>query len=222
MQRVFAILLLALACAGASACKADDHSFAAMATEPASESGLLSKWKGAQRRMAEDEARLSDCRSEPWMCGDDELRLEAIVVAGRALHGRARIGAINRAVNLAIRPASDERRFAVADHWSGPLETLGAGAGDCEDYAILKLLALQQAGIAPEDLTLLIVQERAARNDHAVAAVRLDGRWLILDNRRFAMVDLEFTRYRILAQLDPDAGGARYASIRAAGSPDTM
>jgi hypothetical protein len=34
---------------------------------------------------------------------------------------------------------------------------------------------------------------------HAVAAVRLDGRWLILDNRRMAMVDdMAFRNYRPL------------------------
>jgi hypothetical protein len=31
---------------------------------------------------------------------------------------------------------------------------------------------------------LLLVKDRAVRQDHAVLAVRLDARWLVLDNRR--------------------------------------
>jgi predicted transglutaminase-like cysteine proteinase len=209
--RVLGVLLLTCACAATNAARADEYAFRAMLLAP--QSGLALKWQGVQQRMAEDEARLSACRAETWMCSDDELLLEAIIASGRAREGRARIGEINRAVNLAIRPVSDEQRFGIADRWSGPLETIVAGAGDCEDYAILKLLALQEAGIAREDLKLLIVHERGVRSDHAVAAVRLDERWLVLDNRGFALVDLEYTRYRVLAQLDPDAEGQRYASL---------
>ena len=159
------------------------------------------------------------------MCADDELRLAAITAAGQVRDGRARIGEINRAVNLAIRPVSDARRFGVADRWSGPLETIGAGEGDCEDYAILKLLALQEAGIARDDLKLVIVHDRIARSHHAVAAARLHGRWLLLDNRFLALVDLEHTHYRVLTQLGPDADGPHYAAVGAPDadtSPDVM
>ncbi len=39
--------------------------------------------------------------------------------------------------------------------------------------------------------------------DHAVAAVRLDGRWLTLDNRRMAMVEDAYVRnYRPLFVID--------------------
>ena len=174
---------------------------------------LSAKWRAAQRQISEDAARLSACRSETWMCSEDELRLQAIVDAGRARQGRARIGEINRSVNLAIRPTSDLRRFGVMDHWSGPLETIAAAAGDCEDYAILKLLALQEAGFALDDLQLMIVHDRVTRTDHAVAAVRLSGEWLLLDNRGFALVDLSQTSYRVLAQLPAETGGSGYAAL---------
>ena len=39
--------------------------------------------------------------------------------------------------------------------------------------------------------------------DHAVAAVRLDGHWLMLDNRRMAMVeDADVRNYRPLFVID--------------------
>lgn len=215
MFRAFGIMMAALACAGVA--HADDRAFGSNGAAPPS--ALSAKWREAQRLMAEDEARLAACRAEPWMCSADEKRLDAIVAAGRTREGRARIGEINRAVNLLIRPVSDERRFGVADRWSGPLETVEAGAGDCEDYAILKLLALQEAGFARDDLKLLIVRDRSARGDHAVAAVRLAGRWVLLDNRTFALADLEQTGYRVLAQLHPDPAGPHYAALGRAGTP---
>ena len=212
MRRVFGMLVLAISWVGTSPVHAGDHpSYVSNAPT----SNLAMKWRAMQRRIAEDEARLGACRAEIWTCSDGELRFEAIVAAGRLRDGRARIGEINRAVNLAIRPVSDERRFGVADQWSSPLETISDGAGDCEDYAILKLLALREAGIANDDLKLLIVHDAATRSDHALAAARLDGRWLLLDNRRFALVDLEFTQYRLLAKLDPDTGGLHHAALDA-------
>ena len=73
------------------------------------------------------------------------------------------------------------------------------GAGDCEDYAIAKFVALRQAGIAPEDLRIVVMRNTMSGEGHAVAAVRLDGRWLMLDNQRMAMVEDSYVRnYRPL------------------------
>ncbi len=221
MVRVFGVLVVAFACMGTSPGHADDFPFPAAMPH----TSLAMKWQGAQRRIMDDEARLADCRAEPWMCSADEMRLEAIVNAGRAREGRARIGEINRAVNLAIRPVSDERRFGVPDYWSGPLETIGSSEGDCEDYAIVKLLALKEAGIGRDDLRLVIVQDGASRSAHAVAAVRLEGRWLLLDNRFLALVDLNQTHYRVLAELGPDTNNPQVVangSGAASAAPDIM
>lgn len=216
MRRVFGMLMVAFACVVAGAVHASDHPSQTVVVS--TDLSLDAKWRSAQRRIAEDEARLGACRAETRTCSDDERRFEAIVAAGRLREGRARIGEINRAVNLAIRPVSDERRFGVADRWSSPLEAISDGAGDCEDYAIAKLLALREAGVASDDLKLLIVHDVATRSDHAVAAARLDGRWLLLDNRRFALVDLEFTQYRLLAELDSRDEGVQHASADAVSS----
>ena len=42
--------------------------------------------------------------------------------------------------------------------------------GDCEDYAIAKYVALREAGVARENLQLVLVRDRAVRQDHAVLA----------------------------------------------------
>jgi len=76
----------------------------------------------------------------------------------------------------------------VADHWSGPFETLRSNRGDCEDYAILKYAALLQAGIAKDDVKIIVLQNSFPNEQHAAVATRVDGQWLILDNRTLTLV----------------------------------
>ena len=48
---------------------------------------------------------------------------------------------------------------------------------------------MRRAGLAPDDLRIVVLRDTIHGEDHAVAAARLDGRWLTLDNRRMAMVE---------------------------------
>lgn len=182
-------------------------------------SSAVTKWRVVQAQMTEEAIRLAACRINPEACSVEHKRLEEIVERGRA-RDRARVGEVNRAVNLMIRPVSDWQQYGTRDHWASPLETLRAGAGDCEDYAILKYLALREAGIAENDLQFVIVRDVVARADHAVLAVRVEQSWLVLDNRNLVLVDLQsalhLKRYRVLAQFGPDAEAPDYASIAAA------
>lgn len=117
--------------------------------------------------------------------------------------GRARLGEINRAVNLSIKPVSDLAQYGIADYWSAPLATLGVGAGDCEDYAVVKYAALRELGIDPDDLRLVVVSDIKRKTLHAVVAVHFDEEWLILDNRMLIMVNaVEARHYYPLFVLD--------------------
>jgi predicted transglutaminase-like cysteine proteinase len=139
--------------------------------------------------IEQDRAILAGCRREPERCPPAAERLLAIVDAARLKHGRARLGEVNRSLNLAITYRSDAVRHGTPDAWSSPLATLSSGAGDCEDYAFAKYLALSEAGMAPTDLRFVIVRDTRLRQDHAVLAARLDDRWLVLDNRTLLLVD---------------------------------
>jgi predicted transglutaminase-like cysteine proteinase len=85
---------------------------------------------------------------------------------------------INRAVDLAITPTSDEAQWGVADHWSPPFETLQTHRGDCEDYAIVKYVALLQAGLSHNDVKIVILRNLLPKEDHAAVAARVEGQWL--------------------------------------------
>ena len=134
--------------------------------------------------MASDANVVDACRAELADCASPPARrLIALVDEARRHEGLARIATVNRAINAAIRYTSDFAQWGVADKWSPALETLGSGRGDCEDYAIAKYMVLNQAGVAADNLRLLLVRDRMAGQDHAVLAVRHAARWLILDNR---------------------------------------
>jgi len=166
-------------------------------TTPVYNGGLLRKWLGVAHKLEDERVQLALCDGDRERCvSEAALKFLRIVDRGRQRDGWARVGEINHAINLAIRPMEDLVQYGEVDVWSSPLVTFNTGAGDCEDYAIAKYVALQMAGIPAEDLRIVVVLELNGEG-HAVASVRLDGHWLILDNQRMAMVeDVNARSYR--------------------------
>jgi predicted transglutaminase-like cysteine proteinase len=165
-----------------------------MKTEPVAAGELPEKWHHVEAAMAQDFAVVAQCRAN-GICPVAAQRLIDIIAEGAGRSGRARVGLINRAADLAIRPVSDEKQWGVADHWSDPFETLLSNRGDCEDYAILKYAALLEAGIPRDDVRIIILKTFFPDENHAAVATRVDGQWLILDNRTLTLVrDTDVTR----------------------------
>ena len=83
------------------------------------------------------------------------------------------------------------------------METLQTHRGDCEDYAIVKYVALREAGLSSADVKIVILRKLFPSEDHAVAAARVNGEWLILDNLHLTLVrDTDMTRAIPKFQLD--------------------
>src|SRR3984957_2162847 len=119
--------------------------------------GLLDKWNGVERKLEDEMVQLALCDGDRERCvSPAALRFLAIVDGARAREGRARFGEINRAINLAIKPMSDMAQYGQIDGWSSPLDTFTTSAGDCEDFFIAKLPALRVAGLAAEDLRVVV------------------------------------------------------------------
>ena len=151
---------------------------------------LREKWLGVERKLDDERVQLALCDGDREHCvSPAALQLLAIVDNARARDGRARLGEINRAINLAIKPMTDMAQYGQIDVWSSPLVTFTTGAGDCEDYAIAKLVALRLAGMSSDDLRIVVLRDTINGEGHAVAMARLDQHWLTLDNRRMAMVE---------------------------------
>jgi predicted transglutaminase-like cysteine proteinase len=156
---------------------------------PVTKGGVLDKWNGVVADIRAENEILDRCRGDARHCPAAAQRFLAIIAEGRNHEGRARIGVVNRAINLAIQPVSDLAQWGVEDRWTSPLATLTSGRGDCEDYAIAKYVALLEAGVAESDVRLIIVRDIATGDDHAVVAARVDEKWIILDNRRLTLLE---------------------------------
>jgi predicted transglutaminase-like cysteine proteinase len=197
-----------------------------MDTEPVVEGELPEKWHHVEAVMAQDFAVVAQCHLD-GPCPVAAQRLIDISAEGARRSGRARVGLINRAANLAISPVNDERQWGAADHWSDPFETLLSNRGDCEDYAIVKYAALLEAAVPADDVKIVVLKNLFPDEYHAVAAARVNGEWLIMDNRTLTLVrDTDVMRATPEFVLDHDgvrrfnwASRDRRAASRLASNP---
>jgi predicted transglutaminase-like cysteine proteinase len=180
---------------------------------PVADGALLDKWRRVQADITRDLEVVAQCQAG-GPCPAPAQRLISLGLEGYGRSGRARVGLLNRAVNLAISPVSDETQWGVPDHWSGPLETLHSSSGDCEDYAIVKYAALLAAGLSKDAVKIVVLKNRLPNEDHAVVAVRVDHQWLVLDNRTLTLVrDMDVRRAIPEFVLD-DQGVSRFVWSR--------
>lgn len=173
---------------------------------------VLEKWRDVERELDDERRVLRICAEDRASCRSQAaLQFLSIVDGARTRQGRARLGDINRAINLKIKPMSDLALYGEEDVWSPPLATLASGAGDCEDYAIAKFVALREAGVSADDVRIVILRDDIREKDHAVVAARLDGNWLMLDNLHMVMPEDQQVRdyYRPVFLIDQD-GVKRY------------
>lgn len=78
--------------------------------------GLREKWLGVERELDDEQVQLALCDGDRDHCvSPAALQLLSIVDDARARQGRARLGEINRAINLAIRPMSDLAQYGQVD-----------------------------------------------------------------------------------------------------------
>ena len=163
----------------------DQHSFLAWILSQSPTAALLDKWRRVQADINNDLEVVAQCQAgKP--CPAPAQRLIGLGREAHGRSGRAGVGVLNRAFDLAISPLSDKIQWGVPDHWSHPLETLQSNAGDCKDYAIVKYAALLTAGVPKDALKIVVLRNRLPNEDHAVLAVRVENEWLILDNRTLA------------------------------------
>jgi predicted transglutaminase-like cysteine proteinase len=151
----------------------------------APDSAIAAKWRPVAIQIDKELEVLRGCRTGPT-CPLAAARFLALVDAARNLSGRNRIEQVNRTVNAAIALRSDWQQWQRPDRWAAPLETFTAGAGDCEDIAIAKYVALGEAGVAADDLRIVVIQieSRPRRDYHVVTAIRDGAHWLLLDMLR--------------------------------------
>lgn len=71
------------------------------------------------------------------------------------------LAVVNDFFNRRIRFGDDIDIHGRADYWASPLETMGLGAGDCEDFTIAKYMTLRLLGVPNERLRLIYVRAQS-------------------------------------------------------------
>ena len=91
------------------------------------------------------------------------------------------IKSVNRYAN-AKEYILDIENYGLVDYWATPKEFL-MNNGDCEDYAIIKMLSMKWLGYDVGAMRVVVVQDTNLRIPHAVMAIENDKDILILDNQ---------------------------------------
>jgi predicted transglutaminase-like cysteine proteinase len=119
------------------------------------------------------------CAPQVWLTFLDGIRGQAPL---------AQMEAVNQWANA--KPyVEDWVNWHVSDYWETPGEFVAHG-GDCEDYAITKYYSLIRLGFAPQDLRIVVVDDRGHHVFHAVLAARVNGTVWLLDNQMQHVVDM--------------------------------
>lgn len=80
----------------------------------------------------------------------------------------SKINKVNYFFNKIITHEDDLLLWGKKDYWASPVETIGRGKGDCEDFAIAKYFTLTSLGVDPNKLRLMYVRQLMVNQPHMV------------------------------------------------------
>jgi predicted transglutaminase-like cysteine proteinase len=177
---------------------------------PAPDGILWEKWRRVEADIEAENGLIARCRSRS-ICPWPAVAAFAQIVNGAITRkGIQQLAYINRSVNEAVRYVVDDVLYGIPDNWQAPIASIETGRGDCEDYAIAKYVALRLAGVAVEDRQLIALHDTLKGRDHMVVAVRLHGKWLILDSVTTKISDAsKISNYEPMFAID-DRGVRQY------------
>jgi predicted transglutaminase-like cysteine proteinase len=89
---------------------------------------------------------------------------------------------VNEHVNRKVAYSPDDRSYSQRDFWAKPSETISKQAGDCEDFAILKMHLLLAAGYKADQIRFVLARDLGANQDHAFLVVFTPNGSQVLDN----------------------------------------
>lgn len=115
------------------------------------------------------------CETNPRHCTQQQGVAEARITA--TPERLIELDEVNRYVNEAIKPVTDQELYGVTEYW-----TIPDNYGDCEDYALLKRKVLIERGWPPSALLMTVVRDENG-DGHAVLTARTSQGDYILDNK---------------------------------------
>lgn len=141
---------------------------------------------------ATDFDRLLSTLTQRWGAGPTPKfnAWRALIGTISGMQDSDRLKRVNDFFNRQVRFAEDIDNWLQPDYWATPMESIGKGAGDCEDYAIAKYFTLREAGIPTAKLRLIYVRASsgtaggAPSQAHMVLAyyAQPDAEPMVMDN----------------------------------------
>jgi predicted transglutaminase-like cysteine proteinase len=155
----------------------------------------LPQWTRVLAKIEGERSAIAACDSDVRKCPSPAVaawRASRRSVEGIRLQEQLR--ELNRFLNNWTY-RTDSENYGVEDYWASPLEFLQR-SGDCEDYAISKYVTLRELGYPPEKLRIVVLKDILRGVAHAVLAVYLDDKIMIMDSLFDAVLpDTELTFY---------------------------
>jgi len=136
----------------------------------------FAKWTETMARYEREQ------RQEKALCdaGECELvRWREFLETLRGKDALAQLRAVNAYLNR-LPYKTDIENYGAEDYWATPRQLFARG-GDCEDYAIAKLLSLRALGWPAERLRVAVVHDNARDLVHAVLIAYYAGHAYVLD-----------------------------------------
>lgn len=91
-----------------------------------------------------------------------------VIVDNQSDSDWSKINQVNHFFNKTITYEDDLSLWGKKDYWASPVETIGRGKGDCEDFAIAKYFTLTSLGVDPNKLRLMYVRQLTVNQPHMV------------------------------------------------------
>ena len=190
---------------------------------------LMADWADTLQRAEAQAAALQACLAMADDCSPRLRGVATLIERARDLPADRQLHLINRYINrkryrgdrrLSVDSRVADAAVVVPSRWATLTEFLERG-GDCEDYATSKYQLLRLLGMPAAALRVVVVYDRAAREHHAVLAVRRDdgSAWLLDSDDRIYRRGL--FGYRFVYALnetsiwDHEAGPAGHGTVDA-------
>ena len=145
------------------------------------------QWAGALQRFFEEAGKAQQgctpsatnkCHYATWA---------KLITDSKAKDIGAQIQGVNDFMNQAPYVV-DMINWGVNDYWSSPGQFFEK-FGDCEDYAIAKFLTLRALGVPSANMRIVALTDLNLKVAHAIAAVYISGKILVMDNQIKPVVD---------------------------------
>jgi predicted transglutaminase-like cysteine proteinase len=166
------------------------------------------KVQGDARPIA---AWVTFCQSYAAECAVDRTEPSRISLTPASW---ATVVSVNRRVNKAVEPMTDQDHLHVADRW----DLAEDGIGDCEDFQLLKRHLLAEAGLPRRAMRMTVVIDEKGEG-HAVLTLITDRGDLVLDNKTNAILPWHRTGYVFIKRESQDA--VAWVSLGGVTSPVT-